>query len=238
MTEGLPQTVHVLDGSDGRSGVFPPEPRAQTLNSPLPDSVQQGRQQSFGSKEIIYRKGEDTGRVYRIRSGLVKLLTYLPNGQVRIVRLRTHNHWIGCETLLGQGYWHTAVAVDATDVESVLGGRKLDEGGSWSPDCLLRQWSSDLLQADHWISDFSTGEIKPRVARLLQYLAELEFGPPAYKVRLLTVQEMADILGVTQESVSRILAGFKRGKILQRQVKGTREIYRLDPERLRQEALL
>jgi len=57
----------------------------------------------------------------------------------------------------------------------------------------------------------------PRVARLLKYLAELEYDKPLDRVELLTVCEMAEILGVTQESVSRILATFKRRAILQKQ---------------------
>jgi len=99
--------------------------------------------------------------IYVTRSGLVKLLVYLPNGRARIVRLHAGN-------------------------------------------------------------DFSTGGIRPQVARLLEY------GQPLDRVELLTVCEMAEILGVTQESVSRILATFKRGEILQKLSDPSREIYRID----------
>jgi DNA-binding MarR family transcriptional regulator len=47
---------------------------------------------------------------------------------------------------------------------------------------------------------------------------------------------MAEILGVTQESVSRILATFKRRDILKKQPDPIREIYRLDAARLQREA--
>ena len=47
---------------------------------------------------------------------------------------------------------------------------------------------------------------------------------------------MAKMLGVTQENVSRILATFKRGDILQKESDPMREIYRLDAPRLCQEA--
>ena len=42
---------------------------------------------------------------------------------------------------------------------------------------LLCQWHGALVHADRWIADFSTGGIKPRVARLLEYLAEIEEEP-------------------------------------------------------------
>jgi CRP/FNR family transcriptional regulator, anaerobic regulatory protein len=48
---------------------------------------------------------------------------------------------------------------------------------------------------------------------------------------------MAGILGVTQESVSRILATFKRRDILQKQSDPSPEIYRLDAPMLQREAL-
>jgi CRP/FNR family transcriptional regulator len=101
---------------------------------------------------------------------------------------------------------------------------------------LLCQWHGDLAQADRWIADFSTGGIKSRVARLLEYLAELKQGESRDRVELLTVNEMAEILGVTQESVSRILAAFKRSDILQKQADPQRQTYRLDTGRLRREA--
>ena len=173
-----------------------------------------------------------------IRSGLVKLLSYLPNGRARIVRLHASNHWIGLEGLLGQPYEHTAIAVDDVEVEQVAihNLQRLHRNDPMMLSQLLCQWHGALVHADRWISDFSTGGIKPRVARLLEFLAELEYGKPLERVELLTVCEMAEILGVTQESVSRILATFKRHDILSKQSDPSREIYRLDVARLQQEA--
>jgi CRP/FNR family transcriptional regulator len=48
---------------------------------------------------------------------------------------------------------------------------------------------------------------------------------------------MSEILGVTPESVSRIVATFKRSDILQKQSDSLREVYRLDSLRLQQEAI-
>ena len=61
-------------------------------------------------------------------------------------------------------------------------------------------------------------------------------GRPVERVELLTVCEMTEILGVTQESVSRILATSKRRDILQKQSDSLREIYRLDAPGLKREA--
>jgi DNA-binding transcriptional ArsR family regulator len=56
-------------------------------------------------------------------------------------------------------------------------------------------------------------------------------------VELLTVDEMAEILGVTPESVSHHLADFKRNDILHKQPDPIQDLYRLDSEKLRQVAM-
>jgi len=197
-----------------------------------------GKSKRYQAKEVIYRESERVDGIYVIRSGLVKLLSYLPNGRARIVRLHASNHWIGLEGLLGQSYEHTAIAVGDVEIQHVAIHRlqRLNRDNPGVLGQLLCQWHGALIHADRWISDFSTGGIKPRVARLLEFLAELEYGQPLDRVELLTVCEMAEILGVTQESVSRILATFKRRAILQKQSDPSREIYRVNAPGLQREA--
>jgi CRP/FNR family transcriptional regulator len=197
-----------------------------------------GRSKRYQAKEVIYRESERVDGIYVIRSGLVKLLSYLPNGRARIVRLHAGNHWIGLEGLLGQSYEHTAIAVGDVEIQHVAIHRlqRLNRDNPGVLGQLLCQWHGALMHADRWISDFSTGGIRPRVARLIEFLAELEYGQPLDRVELLTVCEMAEILGVTQESVSRTLATFKRRAILRKQSDPSREIYRVDATGLQREA--
>ena len=227
---------------NGYGASHPLEANARTDGFPITRERQTlynvGRSRRHLAKDVIYRESDRVDRLYLIRSGLVKLLSYLPNGRARIVRLHASGHWIGLEGLLGQPYEHTAIAVDDVEVEQVAihNLQRLQRNDPMMFSQLLCQWHGALVHADRWISEFSTGGIKPRVARLLEFLAELEYGKPLDRVELLTVCEMAEILGVTQESVSRILATFKRREILQRLLDPSREIYRLDAARLQQEA--
>jgi CRP/FNR family transcriptional regulator len=197
------------------------------------------KRKRFQAKQVIYRESETIDRICIIRSGLVKLLSYLPNGRARIVRLYARGQWLGIEGLLGEPYEHTAIAIDDVVLQYVpihsLQQRLMDEPGRLLQ--LLQQWHIDLAQADRWISEFSTGGIKPRVARLLEYLAEIEYNAPTDTVELLTVNEMSEILGVTPESVSRIVATFKRRNILKRQSDSSREVYWMDTSKLQQEAI-
>lgn len=196
------------------------------------------KQKCFCAKSAIYHEGDPIDGIYLIRAGMVKLLSYLPNGRARIVRLYSRGQYLGLEVLLGQEYEHSAVAIGDVEVD-VIPVQTLRYLFEQNPGLLNRfhyQLHSDLMNADKWISEFSTGGIKPRVARLLRFLSEVEQEQPDDSVELLTVQEMAEILGVTQESVSRILAAFKRSDILHKHKDPVREIYQID-ERLEEEAL-
>jgi CRP/FNR family transcriptional regulator len=170
---------------------------------------------------------------------MVKLVSYLPNGRARIVRLHCRGQVLGLEGLLQRPFEHSAIAVGELEVEHVPLGRlrRLQHEDPVALNGLLFQWHDALAQADKWIADFSTGEIKPRVARLLQYLSTFDCGPATGTFGLLTVEELAEILGATPESVSRHLAAFKRQDILHREAGAPRKIYRLDVERVQREAI-
>lgn len=192
----------------------------------------------YEGKESLYHEGETIDRVFVIRHGLVKLLSYLPNGRARIIRLHCGGHVLGLEGVLGRHFEHTAVAVNNVEVECVPLQRilRLERDDPRVLTALLYQWHDALAQADKWIAEFSTGEIKSRVARLLQYLPSLDGGRTNATVGLLTVGEIGEILGATPESVSRHLAAFKRQDILRREAGSSPNTYRLDVERVQQEA--
>lgn len=200
--------------------------------------VLNGTRKRVLSKGVIFRQGDRAQSAYRIRRGMIKLLGYLPNGRARIVRLHTAGHWIGLGGLYARDYEHTAIVIDDADLEHFSIPRLL-RLSSENPDALgelMFQWHSDLVQADKWISDFSTGGIESRVARLLRFLAVFEYGELSDKVGLLKVQEMAEILGVTPESVSRVIAAFKRRGTLRQYSSNAPETYRLDDEMLQRAA--
>lgn len=196
------------------------------------------RKKVFTAREVIYREGDHADKVFMILGGMAKLLSYLPNGRARIVRLHSLNHWLGFEGLLDQPYEHTAIAVD--DVEMVymsLNDLHLLERDNPRQYCeLLKQGYRHLALADRCLADLSTGGIRPRVARLVDFLAKLEYGETSNRVELLTVHEMADMLGVTPESVSRILAEFKRNDILHKLSDHLDEVYEIKAEQLQREA--
>lgn len=174
-----------------------------------------GHTRRLQREEVLFRQGEPVEAVFRIRRGLVKLVTYLRGGEARIVRLQRAGDWLGLAGFLNRPYGHTAVALSGVTVErfamECLAHMRHDDAETLNE--LLSQWHRDLAAADVWIAQFSTGSVRQRVARLIRYLAGLE-ETDATRIHLPTVREMGEILGVRPESVSRVLADLKRKSVL------------------------
>lgn len=191
----------------------------------------------YGSGDTIYHEGADAEALYVIRSGRIKLLNYLESGRARIVRLHNRGDIIGLSGMMAEEHTHTAMTIDEVMVYKIpmhmIKTIKEEDPDTYCQ--LLQYWHEYLHMADTWIIEFSTGAIRGRVARLLRFMAESEEQADAGEITLLTVEEMAEILGVTPESVSRTMADLKRNNILQ-PVFNMPDRYRCDMERLLREA--
>jgi CRP-like cAMP-binding protein len=170
----------------------------------------------FGPRQVICREGDSATSVYAIRRGIAKLVRHLPNGRARIVRLQGPGSLLGLPANEGERFAYTAVAVDDMEVEclptSYIRWLRSERPDQYLP--LLENLHKQVRQADLWITEFSTGSIKSRVARLITFLSSIEEDVPRGEVELFTCQDMGEILGVTPESVSRTLAALKRSGVL------------------------
>lgn len=190
----------------------------------------------YEAGDVIFQYGEDSKVLYIIRQGLVKLLSFLPNGRTRIVRMHKRGSLIGLNGLMENSHEHTAVAVEEVSVYQIP-HTELIRWRETEPllySQLMEKWYEYLSYADTWITDFSTGNIKGRVARLVRFLARFETGTGPRIVELLTTDEMSDILGVTPESVSRVVAEFKREGILKPIENNPEALFSCDMEKIEQ----
>ena len=64
-----------------------------------------------GGGSTLYNVGDPGQAVFTVRTGVVKLVQYLPNGTYRIVRLLTQGRTARLEATVGEPYSHSAVAV-------------------------------------------------------------------------------------------------------------------------------
>jgi CRP-like cAMP-binding protein len=168
--------------------------------------------------QILYREGCFSDRLFAIGRGIVKLVAHMPNGRVRIFGLHGRGAVLGLVTPASActTYNHTAIAVTTVDAEwaPLAQLRRIRRQCSEEYLQLVERHCEELKNAERWITEFSADTITCRIARVIRYLAELQQLPEPDAVELLTCQEMAEVIGVSTESASRVLARFKRLGIL------------------------
>ena len=163
--------------------------------------------------QALYLAGESGDRMYTIRTGVVKLVQYLPDGAQRIVRLVRSSDVAGLEALLKDPYEHDAIALQPTEV-CCLPVNTLHLLSKENPDLhveLLKRWQRALSEADAWLTELSTGPARERVARLLLRLVK-DREPP--ECQLFGREDLGAMLGITTETASRTIAEFKRQGLL------------------------
>jgi CRP-like cAMP-binding protein len=182
----------------------------------------------YPAGSILYQEGEKNGSVYVMRAGLVKLIRELPDGTCRIVRLMRRGDTFGLEHFLGKVNGHTAVTVTGANLCRIPISliKSLYRNNPNLCGQLLERWDDYLRRADNNIAFLSTGTTRKRVVNLIQYLAAAYRQRDVNRVALLSREDMASVLGVRVEGVSRIIAELKRDGVLRPIGKG---FYEYDP---------
>lgn len=166
------------------------------------------------ARHAVYHANDPGESVYVVRAGLVKLVQHSSSGTQRIVRLVTGGDTIGLESVLGEPYRHSALAVG--DVQlcrvSAKAIRAYGCADSGFVQAMLSQMQASLDAADAFLTEMSTGRVSSRVARLLLYLSTRQNNGYCPK---LSTTEMGAVVGLTPESVSRVVSRLKRAGVLQ-----------------------
>ena len=161
----------------------------------------------------LYQTGDQGDFMYTVRSGAMKLVQYLPDGGQRIVRIARSTDVLGLEALLGDTYHHDAIALQNTEV-CRFPTRIVKELAHDNPKLhheLMTHWQRALSEADAWLTELSTGSARQRIARLLLRLVR---DRESSECTLFSREDMGAMLGITTETASRTIAGFKRESLL------------------------
>ena len=177
------------------------EPELDLLRHPIDEIV-------FDAGSPLYCEGDKGYWVFTVRSGLVKLVQYLPEGNQRIVRLLRPGAAAGLETVLGRSYEHSAVALHATRVCRIPVAliRDLNAETPRLHEQLMARWHQSVHDADAWLTRLSTGSARARLAR---FVLSLPVGPRG-ECELFAIDDLGAMLGITPETASRIMAELKR----------------------------
>ncbi|SMG62701.1 Crp/Fnr family transcriptional regulator [methanotrophic bacterial endosymbiont of Bathymodiolus sp.] len=169
--------------------------------------------------ETLYKEQQVPDFVFTVRSGMIKLVRYLPNGNYRVVRLLRQGDLAGIEALHDTAYLHHAIALQETSIcrIPIKDIEQLNQQSSHLYKQLTARWYKVQSDADIWLSELTVGNSKKRVANLLLYLAQHNSTNYFY---LPGRQDIGALLAITTETASRIIAEFKRLKYLQLEPQG------------------
>ena len=168
---------------------------------------------AFEAGSILYRTGDIGENLYTIRRGIIKLVYYGSDGSQRIVRLLRPGSVAGIEALDGNTYEQTAIALEDASVCKIAieDVNRLDVETRHLRHQLLERWHTSVREANYWIVFMSTGEAKVRVARLFLYLAGIK-----NECFLFSREDVGAVLGLTPETVIRIITDFRKRGIINR----------------------
>ncbi len=116
----------------------------------------------FATGESLYVEKESARHVFTIRSGMVNLVRYLPNGSYRIVRLLQQGDLAGIEALSGSDYLHHAITLQDTAVCRIP-IENIEQLNLSSPHLykqLTARWQKVQSDADIWLVELTVGNSK------------------------------------------------------------------------------
>ena len=182
--------------------------------------------------EVFYRSGDPARFAYTLREGAVKLVKTLSTGQQVILRLLHHGDLFGFEGLLEKEHRHDAISIAPGKLcrLDLVELQRLSERQPKVREAIFQRWQDALRASEERVVELGA---KKAEARLATFLLQWAQRYPQLRVLPfpLTRQDLADFLGLSVEHVSRLMAEFKRQKLLQ-EARNQLEI--LSPQRLQE----
>lgn len=179
----------------------------------LGEALQDIDNQWYETGHELFSQGAKAGHVYTIRAGCVKIAHALDDGSRRIVRMHYRGDAIGLESVLGESHRNSAIVLQKADIcripVSVIHALKKRNPKIYEQ--LMQRWQKNLEEAESFIVDLNTGHADTRLARLL---LKLDAHSERHCIPNLLREDIAAIIGVTTETASRLMADFRRRKLV------------------------
>ncbi|MDH3513750.1 MAG: Crp/Fnr family transcriptional regulator [Gammaproteobacteria bacterium] len=170
----------------------------------------------YEPREVLFREGDPADHLFALRSGQLKLTSSMQDGRQQILRIAVAGQLLGIETFKGHRYPFTAEAL--TDVVACKINhddlRKIIESNPAISLRVIETLSHELDQAEMLIRDLGLKTAPEKVASFLLSLLPLRGDQNADLPLRLSRREIAEMLGLTEETVSRVMADFSRKNII------------------------
>lgn len=175
----------------------------------------------FKKREVIFMEGSACKGLYVVRTGRVKILRTSSNGKEQIIKILNPGDLLGFEVFYdGVSYENSAMAMEDAELCYIDRANffRIIEKEPQIAKKLIIAMGRELSQAFDKIGYLGLLNAKEKLANLLYTLAS-EYGVKCDRgVRLnlkLSRLEVAELLGITQETSIRLLKGFKEDGLIE-----------------------
>ena len=168
-------------------------------------------------QEIIFRQGNASAWLYIVRAGQVKLSVAGPDGREQIMRIAIAGQLIGYDTIDELHHPYTATALTPVRLCGIRHRdllRVLEQNLEVSRR-MVQLLNQELSQAQVLIHILGQKSSAEKIALFLLSLVPAHERSQPQAEMPLPRQEMADMLGLTVETVSRLMAELKRERIIE-----------------------
>jgi CRP/FNR family transcriptional regulator len=164
-------------------------------------------------RQHVFLQGDDKSHVHLVKTGFLRLYALLSNGRRQIIGFRSAGDFVALES--GSKYRYSAQAVSATELHSVSTSTFYAVASS-DPRLLLRLYNllcDNLAAAHDLVVTIAKRDAEESMAA---FLLDIDARAPARKAKgdfvvlPMLRGDVADYLGLTSETVSRIFTNFKK----------------------------
>jgi len=179
--------------------------------------------------DVIYRAGDRFDQLHILNSGFFKLISMSSDGREQVVGLRFRGDWLGFSAIAQGSYGCDAIALDTAEVWTVRYDALL-QACATHPGLMAivhEAMSNEILRDRDSLMTICTLPADARVATFLHHwadaLAVRGLRADQFSLRL-TRAEIGNYLGLTLETVSRVLSRLARAELIAFNEKSRRDI--------------
>ncbi|MGZ3304791.1 MAG: helix-turn-helix domain-containing protein [Asticcacaulis sp.] len=173
----------------------------------------------------IYAEGDRSGALYQVAYGLVRVYRLLADGRRQICAFHGQGEFFGFETGAERHFFADAVTV--TGLRALRPGSEAELSHD-----LFRLALKSLNRAHDHLLVVGRNDAVGRMAAFLMEMADLQDAEGSVEIRLpMPRADIADYLGLTIETVSRVLTRLKEARIIR--LSSARQVNVLDWDALK-----
>jgi CRP-like cAMP-binding protein len=166
--------------------------------------------------EIIIRSDSLISNIVYLKTGYVKEFVVGPNKETRIIQILKNHSYLGLHSLFGDKINHYSYAaledLKVCYIDINIFKQLIKSNGNFAYQILKDIGKENIYNYYRFIAN-SKSYIDGRFANILLYLSERIYENTTFKIQL-SRQELADLIGISRESTTRIISKFKKDGLI------------------------